>query len=275
VTDPLVSVVVTTRNVERTLDACLRSIRAQDHQPLELLVVDNASTDRTVDIARQHADVVLSAGPERSAQRNRGVAAAAGEWVLWIDADMLLRPDVVSSALDAARRTATAAVSIPETTVGDGFWTACRALERSCYLDDTSLFNPRLLRRDLLVGMGFDETMSGPEDADLRLRVAESGVAVAHATGVIDHDEGRLTLASVWRKRVYYGESLPAFATANPGAVRSQVGATLRAFVRHRRRLLADPAHAAGLVVLRSVEASGYLVGYLAGAVRSARARRR
>ena len=274
-TRPLVSVVVTTRNVERTLDACLRSLRAQDHGPLELLVVDNASTDRTVDIAREHADVVLSAGPERSAQRNRGVAAATGEWVLWIDADMLLRPDVVSSALDAARRTGAAAVSIPETTVGEGFWTACRALERSCYLDDPSLFNPRLLRRDVLAGTGFDETMSGPEDADLRLRLAQSGVVVAHATGVIDHDEGRLTLASVWRKRVYYGESLPAFSAANPGAVRHQVGATLRAFVRHRRRLLADPAHGAGLVVLRGMEALGYLVGYLTGAARSAGARRR
>ena len=265
--------VVTTRDVERTLDACLRSVRAQDHQPLELVVVDNASTDRTVAIAEEYADVVLSAGPERSAQRNRGVVEATGEWVLWIDADMLLRPDVVSSALAAARRVGARAVSIPETTVGKGFWTACRALERSCYLDDASLFNPRLLRRDLLVEMGFDESMAGPEDADLRLRLASAGVVVAHATGVIDHDEGRLTLSSVWRKRVYYGESLPAFAAANPGAVRAQAAATARAFVRHRRRLLADPVHGLGLVVLRSMEAAGYLVGYVAGAARSSRSR--
>ena len=271
---PAVSVVVTTRDVERTLDACLRSVRSQDHQPLELVVVDNGSTDRTVAIAEEHADIVLSAGPERSAQRNRGVVEATGEWVLWIDADMLLRPDVVSSALAAAQRTEARAVSIPETTVGDGFWTACRALERSCYLDDSSLFNPRLLRRDLLAEMGFDETMAGPEDADLRLRLASAGVLVAHATGVIDHDEGRLTLRSVWRKRVYYGESLPQFAAANPGAVRAQAAATVRAFVRHRRRLLADPVHGLGLVVLRSMEAAGYLVGYVAGAARSSRSRR-
>ena len=273
-TQPLVSVVVTTRDVERTLEACLRSVRAQDHQPLEVVVVDNASTDGTVSIAERHADVVLSAGPERSAQRNRGVMEATGEWVLWIDADMLLRPDVVSSALAAARRDGARAVSIPETTVGEGFWTACRALERSCYLDDASLFNPRLLRRDLLAEMGFDETMAGPEDADLRLRLAAAGVVVAHATGVIDHDEGRLTLPSVWRKRVYYGESLPAFAAANPGAVRAQGAATVRAFVRHRRRLLWDPVHGLGLVVLRSMEAAGYLAGYVAGAARSSRLRR-
>jgi glycosyltransferase involved in cell wall biosynthesis len=268
----LVTVVVTTRDVERTLEACLRSIRAQDHQPLELLVVDNSSTDRTGEIAARLADVVLIGGPERSAQRNLGVATARGEWLLWIDADMLLAPDVVSSALAAADRAGAAAVSIPETTVGPGFWTACRALERSCYLDDPSLFNPRLLRRELLTAMGgFDEAMAGPEDADLRIRLAQQGVVVAHASGVIDHDEGRLTLRDVLRKRIYYGSSLPAFAANNPGAVRRQAMATVRAFVRHRRRLAGDPVHAVGLLGLRALEAAAYAVG----AARAARARRR
>ncbi len=184
--------------------------------------------------------------------------------MLWIDADMLLAADVVSSAVDAAGRTGADAVSIPETTVGPGFWAACRALERSCYLDDPRLFNPRLLRRDLLQGLGgFDEGMAGPEDADLRIRLAQADVVVAHATGVIDHDEGRLTLRDVMRKRIYYGSSLPAFAAANPGAVRAQAGRTLQAFYRHRGRLAADPVHGLGLLFLRALEAVGYAWGAL------------
>lgn len=262
VPETLVSVVVTTRNVARSLEACLRSIRDQDHAALELIVVDNASDDGTRDIARGFADQVLVAGPERSAQRNVGVAAARGNWVLWIDADMVLPRDVVSSALAAADATGAEAVSIPERTTGQGFWTACRTLERSCYLDDPSLFNPRLLRRELLTRLGgFHLEMAGPEDADLRLRLAAAGVTTAHATAVIDHDEGRLTLREVLRKRVYYGRSLPAFAAENPGAVSTQATATLRAFARHRRRLLADPAHGAGLLLMRAVEAGGYAYG--------------
>jgi glycosyltransferase involved in cell wall biosynthesis len=267
-----VSVIVTTRNVERTLEACLRSIRSQDYNPFELIVVDNSSTDRSREIAAAHADVFLTAGPERSAQRNLGVQAARGPWILWIDADMVLTPDVVSSAIAAAGNADAPAASIPERTVGPGFWTACRTLERSCYLDDPSLFNPRLLRRDLLVGLGgFDERMAGPEDADLRLRLAQDAVPVAHATAVIDHDEGRLSLRDVLRKRAYYGSSLPAFAANNPGAVRAQARATVRAFVRHRRKLAADPVHGIGLLVLRSLEGGGYAYG----AARSALARRR
>lgn len=257
-----VSVIVTTRNVARTLAACLSSIRRQDYSELELVVVDNHSTDATPEIARRYADVVLCAGPERSAQRNVGVETATGAWVLWIDADMVLEPSVVSRAVEAAGRAGALAVSIPERTVGPGFWTACRALERSCYLDDPSLFNPRLLRRDLLLGMGgFAETMAGPEDTDLRHRLAAAGEVVAHCDAFIDHDEGRLTLSDVVRKRVYYGRSLPAFAEANPGQVRTQAASTLRAFLRHRSRLMADPAHGAGLVALRAIEAGGYAVG--------------
>lgn len=259
--DP-VSVIVTTRNVARTLDACLASIRAQQHPVLELIVVDNHSTDDTVAIAQQHADVVLTAGPERSAQRNLGVRTARGQWILWIDADMVLEPAVVGSALTAAGRAGAVAVCIPERTVGAGFWTACRSLERSCYLDDPSLANPRLLRRDILLGMGgFDESMAGPEDTDLRHRLAEDGALVTVCEAFIDHDEGRLTLSDVLRKRVYYGRSLPAFTAANPGKVRTQATSTLRAFVRHRSRLARDPIHGAGMIALRAAEAGGYSVG--------------
>jgi glycosyltransferase involved in cell wall biosynthesis len=266
-----VSVIVTTRNVARTLEACLRSIRSQDYGPVELIVVDNSSTDDTVAIAHAHADTFLTAGPERSAQRNLGVEVASGPWILWIDADMVLASDVITSAVAAARDASAPAASIPERTIGSGFWTACRTLERSCYLDDPSLFNPRLLRRDLLVGLGgFDERMAGPEDTDLRLRLAQDAVPVAHATAMIDHDEGRLSLRDVVRKRAYYGDSLPTFSSTNPGAVRAQARATVRAFVRHRRRLAADPLHGIGLVVLRSIEGGGYAYG----AARAALSRR-
>src|ERR687894_2265889 len=75
----LVSVVVPTRNAGRTIEVCLRSIRAQTWPALELIVVDNGSSDATWAVARRHADLALRGGPERSAQRNLGIAHAAGE----------------------------------------------------------------------------------------------------------------------------------------------------------------------------------------------------
>jgi glycosyltransferase involved in cell wall biosynthesis len=264
---PLVSVVVPTRNVVRTIRACLESIRAQDHPAVELVVVDNASTDGTFAIAQELADIAVRGGPERSAQRNRGVELARGEWVLWVDSDMVVGASVTRLAVAAAERSGAVAVSIPEVSVGPGFWTGVRALERSCYQDDPTLHNPRLVRRDLLASLGgFDAAMAGPEDADLRLRLQADGVPVALAAdALIEHDEGRLTLRGVLAKRVYYGRSLPAFAAKNPGALRDQGAGTVRALYRHRRTLLSRPGYAAGVVLLRGLEAGAYGVGYWQG----------
>lgn len=261
-TSPQVTVVVPTRNNERTIEECLKSVVAQTYRPLELIVVDNHSTDATVSIAQRYADAVLTAGPERSAQRNLGIEQASGEWVLWLDSDMILPPTSVQVALDTALRTGAAGVALPERTVGDGFWTACRALERECYLDQPWLHNPRLLRRDFLLGDGgFRLDMSGPEDADLRMRMLAAGARIELAPIIIDHDEGRLTLRDVMSKRYYYGRSIPAFAQQHDGAVGAQGRALLKAYVDNRGRLLRDPAHAVGMVALRSMEVVGYTLG--------------
>ena len=269
---PRVSVVVPTRNVSRTLRRCLESVRAQDHPDTELVVVDNFSDDDTFAIAQEFAHVAVQAGPERSEQRNLGIERASGEWVFYVDADMVLEPDVVSDALAAAVRDAADGVFVPEDSFGPGFWTACRALERRCYAGEPMIEAPRLVRREVFASLGgFAPDVAGQEDAELRVRMLRAGRRLTRSRAVIHHDEGRLTLGGVLRKRVYYGRSIPAYASAHPGAVRAQGLATLRAYARGRRILAADPVHAAGLVVLRAAEA----VAYGAGAMFAVRDRRR
>ncbi|MGE9783272.1 glycosyltransferase family 2 protein [Janibacter sp. G368] len=257
-----VTVVVPTRNNIRTIDACLRSVVEQSHPDVELIVVDNHSTDGTPQVAERLADRVITAGPERSAQRNTGIEAARGEWVLWLDSDMILPPRTIALALETARATGATGIALPERTIGEGFWTACRALERECYLDDPWLHNPRLVRREYLLGEGaFHTDMSGPEDADLRMKMRATGAGIELAPIIVDHDEGRLTVRDVMGKRYYYGRSIPAFAQEHEGAVGAQGKAVLRSYVRNHRRLLQDPVHAAGMVALRAMEAGGYALG--------------
>lgn len=257
-----VTVVVPTRNNIRTIEACLRSVVEQSHPDVELIVVDNHSTDGTPQVAERLADRVITAGPERSAQRNTGIEAARGEWVLWLDSDMILPPRTIALALETARATGATGIALPERTIGEGFWTACRALERECYLDDPWLHNPRLVRREYLLGEGaFHTDMSGPEDADLRMKMRATGAGIELAPIIVDHDEGRLTVRDVMSKRYYYGRSIPAFAQEHEGAVGAQGKAVLRSYVRNHRRLLQDPVHAAGMVALRAMEAGGYALG--------------
>lgn len=268
----LVSVVVPTRNNARTIRACLQSVRDQTYPRVELIVVDNHSTDETLAVAAELADVAVTGGPERSAQRNLGISKAEGVWVLWLDSDMVLPPRSIELAVRTAQQSRATGVALPERTIGDGFWTACRALERECYLNQPWLHNPRLVQRDYLLGEGgFHLAMSGPEDADLRLRMRAEGRRIELAPIVVDHDEGRLTVADVLRKRYYYGRSIPEFAGRHQGAVGAQGRAVLTSYAVNWRLLARDPGHAAGMVALRSLEA----VGYAAGARRGRRDRAR
>lgn len=252
-----------TRNSARTLSACLESVRAQRGVAVDLVVVDNHSTDATFTIAQRLADRVLVGGPERSGQRNLGVRSGDSEWICWIDSDMVLPADTLAGALAVAHRTGARAIAIPEVTVGSGYWTACRTLERRCYLGDLTLHNPRLIRRDLFDELdGFAESMAGPEDTDLRLRLLHRGERIAYAPDtLIEHDEGRLTLRDIWHKRVYYGRSLPHLADVHPSALRGQARDLLRAYWRNRMLLVRHPVHVPGLLFLRVFEAAGYLRG--------------
>jgi glycosyltransferase involved in cell wall biosynthesis len=258
----LVSVVVPTRNNERTIEECLTSVRRQTHPAIELIVVDNASDDATWAIAERLGDRVVAGGPERSAQRNRGIELARGEWVLWLDSDMIMPPETIAEALRTAATTGAVGVALPERTIGTGFWTACRALERQCYLDDPLLHNPRLIRREILTGGGgFALSMSGPEDADLRLRMRAAGARIELAPVLVDHDEGRLTIRSIMEKRYYYGRSLPAFAEGHEGAVARQGLTVAHSYLRNWRLLAHKPLQSVGMLGLRGLEAGAYVVG--------------
>lgn len=256
----VVSVVVTTRNSARTLDACLASIRAQTHADIEIIAVDNQSTDATQSIAARHCDEVVTAGPERSAQRNCGADVARGEHLLFIDSDMVLAPDVIADALATLQQSGAPAAIIPEISVGQGYWTRCRALERSCYAGDDSVEAARLFRRDaFLAAGGFDTAMTGGEDWDMSQRVG-NGRRLPRSMSVITHDEGRTRLRTVFQKRRYYAPGYLLFLRKHGrGSVGERNPILRAAFVRHADRLAAHPVLTAGIIVLKTVEAAAVL----------------
>lgn len=260
--------VVVTKDIVRTCEACLRSVRAQTWPLVELIVIDNYSTDGTWEVAAGLADVAVQAGPERSAQRNLGTRLATGEWVLWIDADMVLPSDIVERAMDKALADGADAVFVPENTIGDGYWMRCRALERSCCVEEILVQSPRLIRRRYLQESGgFLESLAGTEDAELRSRMIAGGCTLSWIPDEIVHDEGHLTFSGVLAKRYYYGLGLKQYRLKHPGALTGQAGAAVSAYLKHWRRLAAHPVVAAGVVAMRAGEFVAYGVGAAVGRV--------
>jgi glycosyltransferase involved in cell wall biosynthesis len=88
--NPLVSVVIPVYNAAHFLPQAMASIRAQGYEPLEIVVVDDGSTDNCADVAKSLGSDVryerqINSGP--SAARNRGLALARGEFIAFLDAD--------------------------------------------------------------------------------------------------------------------------------------------------------------------------------------------
>jgi glycosyltransferase involved in cell wall biosynthesis len=102
-TGPLVSVIVPAFNAEATLADALRSALAQTWADIEIIVVDDGSTDRTADIAAAFPVTLIrkSNGGVASA-RNAGIAVSRGEWFAPLDADDLWHPTKVARQVAAA-----------------------------------------------------------------------------------------------------------------------------------------------------------------------------
>lgn len=104
---PLVSVIVPCYNAERFLAATLESVFAQTYAALEIILVDDGSTDGTRALIEACGDRVTAIfGPNAgaAAARNIGMAVARGEFIQFLDADDLLMPDAIAARVRALQQ---------------------------------------------------------------------------------------------------------------------------------------------------------------------------
>jgi glycosyltransferase involved in cell wall biosynthesis len=198
---PIVSAIITTRNEAKNISVCLDSIKGQTYKNIEIIVVDNKSSDATKDIAKQYTDLVFDKGPERSAQRNLGARKAKGGYVVFLDADMVLTPDVINDCVSKIENSTSniKAIVIPEESFGAGYWAACKALERSFYFNVDWIEAARFFRLDTFRELGgYDEALTGPEDFDLPQRIKEKygTQCIGRVNSFIRHNERDL---SIWQ----------------------------------------------------------------------------
>src|ERR1700719_1767793 len=126
---PTVSVIVPARNEEACLGACLESLAAQAGIGFEIIVVNDASTDRTREIAQSFpqvrvvdADAPPSGGTGKNNPMAAGARAALGEWLLFTDADTFHFSGSLARAVGEARQHGAALLSYSPEQEVHGFW---------------------------------------------------------------------------------------------------------------------------------------------------------
>ena len=167
--NPLVSVIVPTKNSGEFMEQCLKSIRSQTYQNVELIVVDNNSTDDTKEIAKEYTNKVFNKGSERSAQINFGVQQAKGEYVYKVDSDFVLDKEVVEQCVNETQKGFDAIVvhNSPDTKVS---WIAkIRKFEVGMYKYDITHSSARFVKKEIYEKIGgFNEKITAGEDYDFQ-----------------------------------------------------------------------------------------------------------
>ncbi|MDR7274881.1 glycosyltransferase family 2 protein [Catenuloplanes atrovinosus] len=212
----LVSVVIPNYNYARTLPLCLGALRAQTYRPIEVLVVDDHSTDDSVAVAEAHGARVLSTPSNGGAAvaRNVGAAAAAGELICFLDSDVALRPDAIANAVELLRAdpalgavcgTYTDTPLIRDSRVEEyrclhqHFWFA--ESEGPIHAMNTAIC---VLRARVFAEVGpFNAALRDIEDHDYGLRITRRWRvwSTSRVSGDHDHDDSlRLILRKVFRR---------------------------------------------------------------------------
>jgi len=267
VDEPLVSVIIPTYNSERTIEICLKSIKKQTYSNIEVIVVDNYSTDGTREIAAKYANSVLLKGFERSAQVNFGVKYARGKYIYRVDSDFILEPTVVEEAVEKCEKEGFDAVCIHNTSDPTvSFWAKVRKLERDCYVDDELNVAARFFRKDVFdtVG-GFDEEMVASEDYDLHNRLLKAGFKIGRIKAKEIHIGEPKKLLEIVKKHYYYGKTLPKFLEKNRSRGVKQLSPLRPGFIRNWKKFAEQPVLTLGFVIYQFTRYFSAGLGFLVG----------
>lgn len=226
-TGPDISVVIIGRNEGDRLLRCIESVHQADWGPLlhEVIYVDSASTDNSVEMARKLQAHVIQVRPERPSAalgRNAGWRASAAPYMLFLDGDTILEADFP--------RKAHAAIQSPKTAIVWGHRREIRPYQ-SVYQEvlDLDWLSPpgetefcggdALVLREALVAVnGYDPTLIAGEEPEMCRRMRAKGYRILHLDEPMTrHDLGINTLRQYWRRAERTGHAYAEVSTRFQG----------------------------------------------------------
>ena len=210
---PLISIVIPTYQHARAIGACIDSVLAQTYLNTEIIVVDDGSTDDTQEVLRKFGKKLTIIHQENqggNAARNRGLAVARGEYVICADADVVMKPAMLETMLDALQKYPEASYAYSGFRFGWKHFVGvpfdADRLRRSNFVMTTSLVR----RKDF---PGFDPALRRFQDWDVWLTMLEQGNVGVLVPGtwfsvVID---GESRTGSSWLPSFVYALPWPMF----------------------------------------------------------------
>lgn len=216
---PLVTVVVPAYNEEKAIGKTVEALLSLSYDNKEIIVVDDGSTDRTLEVARSYAEgglvkVVTKLNGGKWDALNTGIKAAKGEFIVCIDADTLLDRNAVQHLVKHFKESQVAAVA-GNVKVGNrsGMLTKLQALEyvvginlhrrsEACLQNVTVVPGPiGAFRTLVLKEIGLFEGDTFAEDADVTFRILKAGYKTVFEPRAFGYTEAPKSMASLAKQR--------------------------------------------------------------------------
>lgn len=228
-------VIISARNEAANIVRLLHSIHACE-QPcinLDIVLVDDGSTDSTVELAKQYGIQVLSRGEKRwksiSQMRNKGAEVTDAELLAFLDADMIVPTDWLTHAISSLKDDEISAIGfvdkVPENAPwvgriwGNRSYRIHHARKPTDYLPGRNI----LVTRDAFTAVsGFDETLRTCEDKDFIYRLVQAGyTAIYSPATILTHMGYERSLGEFIRKEFWRQSSTLTFASRHSYSLRT------------------------------------------------------
>lgn len=216
---PLVSVIVCVKNGETTLRSCLEGVRRLSYPRLEIIVVDDGSTDGSRFVAERYADRVISTvNRGLGSARNTGLQEAAGEIVAYLDADAFPDPDWLTCLVQDFRDTSFVAIGGPNI-APEGLTGIAECVANApggpqhVLLDDRTAehipgCNMAFRREALLEVGGFDPQFRiAGDDIDVCWSLQEKGGSLGFSPAALVWHFPRCSIRAYWKQQFNYGRA--------------------------------------------------------------------
>jgi GT2 family glycosyltransferase len=224
-----------------------------------MLVVDNKSKDDTINIAKQFKATIFAIEGERTTAKNFASKRASGDFLLFLDSDMILEPTVIEECITAIKPADVGGIIIPEKSIGSGFWIRVRDFERSFYFGSKIESARFFATSEVLKVGGFDEDVITYEESTLPQKIEKNGLKTnVRVSSFIMHDEGNFNLKKWLKKKRYYSSTANTYIQRYTEYSKNQMSVSYRVGIYLRNgnwiKLLKHPDLAIGLIILKGLE---------------------
>lgn len=217
---PLVSVILPCYNEEKVIEKAVQSVLSLTYPNFEVVIVDDGSRDQTLIAAhglvkRAKVRVIHQTNAGKAEALNRGISEALGEFVLCVDADSLLHPDVIQLGLVKFQSNPKVAAVAGTVEIGNAR-TVLTAFQKLEYVSGLNLFKVAqsflgmvtvipgpvgLFRKKVVEDVGGYKSTTYAEDCELTLRLLIAGYSTVYVPGMIAVTEAPEDLRSLVAQR--------------------------------------------------------------------------